>query len=85
MTSQADTHTFDPLDICFRFDDEEHMDIVRLVCCKEFMHRDCLQTWLGFESLCPYCRHPIKDIASIQLFNSILPLIEQKTYRAHQL
>jgi hypothetical protein len=44
------------------------MDIVRLVCCKEFIHQDCLQTWLGFESSCPYCRHPIKDIASIQQY-----------------
>jgi hypothetical protein len=75
MLSQADTRSIDPLDICFCFDDEPHMDIVCLVCCKEFMHRDCLQTWLGFESLCPYCRHhhPIKDIASIQQYPAIDP------------
>ena len=66
MTSQADTRTFDPLDICFCFDDEPHIDIVRLVCCKEFMHRYCLLTWLKFESSCLYCRRPIDDIASIQ-------------------
>jgi hypothetical protein len=73
MTSQADTRTFDPLDICFCFDDEPHMDIVRLVCCKELMHRDCLQTRLEFESSCPYCRRPIADIASIQHY----PVIDQ--------
>jgi hypothetical protein len=71
MTSPADPRPIDPLDICFCFDDEPHMDIVRLVCCKEFMHRDCLQNWLGFESLCPYCCHPIKDIASIQQYPAI--------------
>ena len=66
MTSQGDTSTFDPLDICFCFNDESHMDILHLVCCKQFIHRDCLLTWLEFESSCPYCRRPIDDIASIQ-------------------
>jgi hypothetical protein len=72
MTSPADPRPIDPLDICFCFDDEPDMDIVRLVCCcKEFMHRDCLQNWLGFESSCPYCSKPINDIASIQQYPAI--------------
>jgi hypothetical protein len=65
MSSQANTSTFDPLDICFCFDDESRMDIVRLVCCKNYIHRECLLTWLEFESSCPYCRRPIDDIAKI--------------------
>jgi hypothetical protein len=38
IMSQAETRCFDPLDICFCFDDEPNMDIVRLVCCHDFMH-----------------------------------------------
>ncbi len=68
MTSQADTRTFDPLDICFCFDDEPHVDIVCLDCCKELMHQDCLQTWLEFESSCHYCHRPIANIAGIQQY-----------------
>ena len=58
--------TFDPLDVCFCFDDESHMDILRLACCKAFIHRECLLSWLEFESSCPYCNSPIEHIASIQ-------------------
>ena len=50
------------------------MHIVRLVCCKIFIHRDCFLTWLEFESSCPYCSQPIVDIATIQR----LPAIDQK-------
>ncbi len=65
MMSQAYTRTFNPLDICFCFNDESHMDIVHLVCCKQFIHRDCLMTWLKFEGSFPYCRQTIDDITSI--------------------
>ena len=66
-TSTATTaSTFDPLDVCHCFDDESHMDILHLACCKTFIHRECLLSWLEFESSCPYCRRPIENIATIQ-------------------
>jgi hypothetical protein len=54
-TSQSYTAAFDPLDVCFCFSDEAHMDIVRLVCCKQLIHRECLMIFLQFQSLCHYC------------------------------
>ena len=42
------------------------MDILRLACCKAFIHRECVLSWLEFESSCPYCNSPIEHIASIQ-------------------
>ena len=62
----ATASTFDPLDVCHCFDDEPHMDILRLTCCKTFIHRECILSWLEFESSCPYCCRPIENIASIQ-------------------
>ena len=37
-SQQANTCTFDTLDICFCFDDESHMDIIHLFCCKNSIH-----------------------------------------------
>jgi len=65
-TSIANIPTFDPLDVCHCFDDESHMDILRLVCCKALVHRECVLSWLEFETSCPYCNSPVDDIAIIQ-------------------
>lgn len=57
--------TFDALDICFCFCNEADMDIVSLKCCKQFIHRECLMTYLKFQSSCCYCPILIENINKI--------------------
>ncbi len=62
----------DPLDVCFCFCDEPHMDIICLKhCCKQLVHRKCLLSWLEFESLCCYCSKPIVDITKVLSYPTI--------------
>jgi hypothetical protein len=69
--SQSYTAAFDPLDVCFCFSDKAHMDIVRLVCCKQSIHQECLMIFLQFQSSCPYCCQPINNIASVGCYPAI--------------
>jgi hypothetical protein len=70
-TSQSYTAAFNPLDVCFCFSDEAHMDIVPLVYCKQLIHRECLMIFLQFQSSCPYCCLPINGIASVICYPAI--------------
>ncbi len=62
----------DPLDVCFCFCDEPHMDITCLKhCCKQLVHHECLLSWLEFESSCCYCSKPIADITKVLSYPTI--------------
>jgi hypothetical protein len=70
-TSQSYTAAFDPLDVCFCFSDEAHMDIVCLVCCKQLIHQECLMIFFQFQSSCPSSCQPINDITSVRCYPAI--------------
>ena len=62
----------DPLDVCFCFCDEPHMDIICLKhCCKQLVHRECLLLRLELESSCCYCSKPIADITKVLSYPTI--------------
>ncbi len=58
--AEIDHHQF-----CFCYCDAPGMDILKMQCCKQTIHRHCLVAHLSVNSQCPYCREPIEDIATV--------------------
>ncbi len=59
------TVTTDPLDLCFCFNDEPHMDIVAWPCCSKLIHKECLLIWREHSHLCVECGAEMEDLASL--------------------
>ncbi len=57
--------------LCFCYWDSPDMDFVRLTCCKQTIHQQCLLAYLGINSQCPYCRGSVIDIAAVLAFPTI--------------
>jgi hypothetical protein len=57
--------------LCFCYWNLPDMDLVRLTCCKQTVHRQCLLAFLGINSQCPYCRGSFIDIAAVLAFPTI--------------
>jgi hypothetical protein len=51
--------------LCFCYCDSPDMELVRLKCCKQTIHRQCLLAYLGINSQCAYCRGAVIDIAVV--------------------
>ncbi len=56
--------------ICFFCCDSLAMQLVRLICCKKMIHRQCLLAYLGTNSQCCYCGCPV-DMAKLMEYETI--------------
>jgi hypothetical protein len=68
----------DPHTLCFCYCDSSDMELIRLPCCKQTIHRQCVLAYLCINSQCPYCKAGIQDAKVIELptidrFDLILP------------
>ena len=55
----------DPLDLCFCFDDEPHMDVVAWPCCFKLIHKECLLICREFCNRCCECGSEMPDLATL--------------------
>ncbi len=51
--------------LCFCYCDLPDMELVRLKCCKQTIHQQCVLAYLGINSECAYCRGVVIDIAGV--------------------
>jgi hypothetical protein len=51
-SAQAD---IDPHKLCFCYCDSPHMELVRMECCQQMIHRQCVLAYLCINSQCVYC------------------------------
>jgi hypothetical protein len=52
-SAQAD---IDPHTLCFCYCDSSDMELVRLTCCRQTIHRQCVLAYLCINSQCAYCK-----------------------------
>jgi hypothetical protein len=55
----------DERQLCFCYCDLPNMELVRLKCCKQMIHQQCVLAYLGINSQCTYCRGVVIDIAGV--------------------
>ena len=68
----------DPHKLCFCYCDLPDMELVRLKCCKQTIHRQCVFVYLSINSQCVYCRAVIDmsgvlELTTIDRFELKLP------------
>ena len=51
--------------LCFCYCDSPDMELVRLKCCKQTIHQQCVLAHLCIDSQCTYCRGAVLDIAGV--------------------
>ncbi len=51
--------------LCFCYCDLPDMELVRLKCCKQTIHQQCVLAYLGINSQCTYCRGAVLNIAGV--------------------
>jgi hypothetical protein len=51
--------------LCFCYCDLPDMELVRLKCCKQMIHQQCLLAYLCINSQCAYCRGAVINIAGV--------------------
>jgi hypothetical protein len=54
----------DPHKLCFCYCNSPDMELVRLECCKQTIHRQCVLAYLCINSQCVYC-HVVVDMAGV--------------------
>ncbi len=55
----------DERQLCFSYCDSPNMELVRLKCCKQTVHQQCVLAYLGINSQCAYSRGAVIDIAGV--------------------
>jgi len=68
----------DPHSLCFCYCDSSDKELVRLTCCQQMIHRQCVLAYLCINSQCPYCKAHIQHASVLELqiiyrFDLILP------------
>ncbi len=66
--------------LCLCYCDLLDMELVRMKCCKQTIHQQCVLAYLGINSQCAYCRGGIIDIAGVLALptNNRLEIISTK-------
>jgi len=77
----------DPHTLCFCYCDSSDMELVRLTCCQQTIHRQCVLAYLCINSQCPYCKAHLQhasvlELPTIDRFDLILPATMET--RMHQ-
>jgi hypothetical protein len=68
----------DPHTLCFCYCNSSDMELVRLTCCQQTIHQQCVLAYLCINSQCPYCKAQIDhagvlELQTIDRFDLILP------------
>ena len=68
----------DPHTLCFCYCDSSDMELIRLPCCKQTIHRQCVLAYLCINSQCAYCKAGLRHASVIELptidrFDLLLP------------
>jgi hypothetical protein len=61
----SDQAEIDHHKLCFCYCDSAQMELVRVQCCQQTYHRQCLLSHLGINSQCAYCRSADINIAGV--------------------
>jgi len=74
----------DPHMLCFCYCDSSDMELVRLICCQQTIHRQCALAYLCINSQCPYCKAHLQhasvlELPTIDRFDLILPATMETT------
>ena len=64
--------------LCFCYCDSPDMELVRLTCCKQMIHRQCVLVYLSINSQCVYCKSVLDmagvlELTTIDRLEMILP------------
>ncbi len=51
--------------LCFCYCDSPNMELVRMKCCKQTIHQQCVLAYLGINSQCSYCCGAVLNIAGV--------------------
>jgi hypothetical protein len=51
--------------LCFCYCDSPDMELVRMKCCKQTIHQQCVLAYLGINSQCAYCHCVVLNIAGV--------------------
>ncbi len=76
----------DPPTLCFCYCDNSDMALVRLTCCKQTIHRQCVLAYLCINSQCAYCKANLEHASVLELpiidrFDLILPSTMATTHQ----
>ena len=63
-SAQAD---IDPHTLCFCCCDSSDMELIRLTCCKQTIHRQCVLAYLCINSQCVYCKAILEHASVLEL------------------
>ena len=61
----------DNVQLCFRCCDSANMELIIILCYKQFIHWQCLLAHIGVSSQCCYCRRAITDIATVLQYPTV--------------
>jgi len=76
----------DPHMLCFCCCDLSDMELVRLTCCRQTIHRQCVFAYLCINSQCAYCKVNLEhasvlELPTIDRFDLILPSTTATTHQ----
>jgi len=79
----------DPHTLCFCYCNSSDMELVKLTCCQQTIHRQCVLSCLCINSQCPYCiahlqHDTVLELQTIDRFDLILPATMMETSGMHQ-
>jgi hypothetical protein len=72
--------------LCFCYCDSSDMELVRLTCCKQTIHRQCVLAYLCINSQCAYCKAMLEhasvlELPTIDRLDLILPATMATTHQ----
>jgi len=76
----------DPHTLCFCYCDLSDMELVRLTCCRQMIHQQCVLAYLCINSQCAYCKADLEhasvlELPTIDRFDLILPATMATTHQ----
>ncbi len=76
----------DPHMLCFCYCNSSDMELVRLTCCKQMIHRQCVLAYLCINSQCAYCKAMLEhagvlELPTIDRLDLILPATMATTHQ----
>ncbi len=68
----------DPHTLCFCYCDSSDIELVRLTCCRQTIHRQCVLAYLCINSQCAHCKANLEhaivlELPTIDRFDLVLP------------
>lgn len=74
--------------ICCICLDEDTVDLIKLECCQQLLHKSCFVSWIiskGIDFYCPICRNKIHNLTKLITLNDIFDNITNNFPRNNKL